>query len=60
MIKESELLRRAVRWISDQRKDKPDIKLAKLIDDASMRFNLNALQQETLYRLLKNPEELPT
>jgi hypothetical protein len=56
MITESELLRRAVRWISDQRKDKPHAKTSLLINEAGMRFNLTPIQLDSLHRMLKNEE----
>ncbi|MFC1852448.1 hypothetical protein ACFL27_19795 [candidate division CSSED10-310 bacterium] len=56
MIKESELLRRAVKWISDERRDNADAKTGALIDEAGKRFNLSPLQMNSLLRLLKDSE----
>jgi hypothetical protein len=47
-----ESLRKAVQWISEQREERPAEKLAKLIDEASLRFDLSPAEQETLLRTL--------
>jgi len=47
-----ELLRRAVTWISEQRKD-GETNTAKLVEKASVQFNLGPLDQDNLLRLLK-------
>lgn len=51
VMPQSELLRRAVQYVSDEKSDNPDKKLAAILDDASMRFNLSPLDGEALYRL---------
>lgn len=51
VMPQSELLRRAVKYVSDERADNPEKKLASIIDDASMRFNLSPLDSEALHRL---------
>jgi hypothetical protein len=43
-------LTKAVKWIDEQRRDHPDRSLAKLIDEASLRFELSPLQTDFLYR----------
>jgi len=43
-----ENLRRAVKWISDERQARPDAKLAKLLDEAGLRFDLSPAEQEWL------------
>ncbi len=47
----SELLRRAVTYISEQQKDAPGKDLMQLLDEAAMRFNLSPLDCEALARL---------
>lgn len=47
-----ELLRRAVKWISEQRAC-GDANLSRLVEEASVRFNLSPLDQENLLRLLR-------
>ena len=43
-----ENLRRAVKWISEQRQERPDEKLSKLVDEAALRFDLSPADQEFL------------
>jgi hypothetical protein len=52
---EGEAIRRALRWISDQRKADPSLKLAKVIDEAAQRFDLSPLEADFLWRALTNP-----
>jgi len=47
-LPEGELLRRAVRWISEQRELVPRPSLAELIDKAGERFNLSPKDSEFL------------
>ncbi|BBD07706.1 hypothetical protein [Desulfovibrio ferrophilus] len=47
-----ELLRRAVKWIAEQRKQGVT-NTAQLVEDASVQFNLSPLDQNNLLRLLK-------
>ena len=51
IIPHSELLRRAVSYVSDTRNDNPGRKLADILDEACMRFNLSPLDCEALQRL---------
>ena len=48
-----EELRKAVKWISEARQDEPDKKLAKLIEEACMRFDLTPVDAEWLQKTLK-------
>jgi len=52
MITGSELLRRAVRWISAERQERPHEKISKLLEEAGIKFNLSPLQMDSLMRLL--------
>jgi len=45
-------LRQAVRWISEQRQLRPDESLVKLIDEASIRFDLTPNDSTFLHRTL--------
>jgi hypothetical protein len=47
-LPEGELLRRAVRWISEQREMVSRPSLAELIDEAGKRFNLSPKDSEFL------------
>jgi len=50
ILPEGELLRRAVRWISEERQEKKDANLAKLIDEACVKFDLSPTDAEFLIR----------
>jgi hypothetical protein len=47
-----ENLRNAVKWISAQHQDQPDTPMARLIDKASLTFNLTPAEADSLTRLL--------
>ena len=50
---EGEDLRKAVKWISEERKYGPQRKLAKLIEEACFKFNLSPMDAEYLAKFLK-------
>ena len=50
-----ESLRNAVRWISEQREERPEEKLLALVDEAALRFDLSPAEQETLLRTFAAP-----
>lgn len=57
IMPESEKLRKAVRWISEETSDSK--KAFDLISEASMRFNLSPKETEYLHRFLaENKDEL--
>ncbi len=56
ILPQGEKLRHAVQWISEKRKEKPDINLAKLADDACIRFDLSPKDSEFLLRFVKNDD----
>jgi hypothetical protein len=47
-----EPLRRALRWISDQRQAVPDADIKKLVAEAGLRFDLTPPDQEFLWHTL--------
>ncbi|MBU1342422.1 MAG: hypothetical protein KKE44_26210 [Proteobacteria bacterium] len=47
-------LKKAVKWISEKRKQTPDINLAGLVNDASFQFDLSPKDSEFLLRFVKN------
>ena len=49
---EGEALRQALRWISDRRRDDPKARLAAVIDEAALRFDLTPLEADFLWRSL--------
>lgn len=54
IIPHSELLRRAVAYVSDARTENPKKKLSEILDEACMRFNLSPLDGEALHRLFSS------
>lgn len=60
ILPEGESMRRAVRWISQEHAERPDTPLAKLLDEAMLRFDLSPIQCERLvefYRAVRAEEE---
>jgi hypothetical protein len=55
ILPEGEHVRRAVRWISDQRRDEPGQNSLKLVDEASFRFDLSPLEGEWLLHTFALP-----
>lgn len=52
ILPEGEQIRRAVKWISEQRSENPGAGLSKLIGDACLKFDLPPKDAETLMRFL--------
>lgn len=50
IMSQSELFRRAVAFVIDERRDFPGRPLHNILDDAGMRYNLTPLDYETLQR----------
>ena len=53
---QGEDLRKAVKWISEERLDNPDKKTRQLIEAACLKFNLSPRDGEFLARCLKKAE----
>ena len=51
---QNELHRRAIQWISDEKREDPQKKLHSLIDEAGMRFNLSPQDCEFLGNFFEN------
>jgi len=58
ILPEGEQLRRAIKWISDERTENPEASLSKLIEDACLKFDLPPKDAESLMRFLtaKGPD----
>lgn len=56
IMPEGELLRKAVKWISECRKE-GKASLSQLVDEAAVRFNLGPLETENLLKILKQDKE---
>jgi hypothetical protein len=50
---QGEDIRRAVKWISEERETSPDKKLSDLISQAGRKFDLSPLEEEFLLRCLQ-------
>jgi hypothetical protein len=53
---QSEKLKHAIQWISERRTEDPDVNLAKLVDEASFKFDLSPKDSEFLLRFVKNDD----
>jgi len=53
---EGEDLRKAVKWISEERKYGAEKKLLKLIEEASLKFDLSPMDAEYLVNFFKKEE----
>ena len=53
ILPEGEALRKALKWIGDQRQEGESTPVYKLIEEASLKFNLSPSDAEFLARLLK-------
>ena len=53
---EGEDIRRAIKWISDERKFNPDAQDLKLIEDACLKFDLSPMDAEYLRNFMKKEE----
>jgi len=56
MQPEGEELRKAVKWISAMRIEQTGVSLQKLIDEASVKFNLSPKDEAFLLRLITEEE----
>jgi hypothetical protein len=54
VLPEGEDIRRAVKWISEERVSNPQKKLSELIDEACLKFDLSPMDAEFLFRMLKD------
>ena len=50
-------LRKAVKWISDERKYNPEKELKALIEEACLKFNLSPMDADFLLRTLLEQEK---
>jgi hypothetical protein len=52
----SEGLKKAIAWISEQRKDNPQKDVAQIAQEANIRFDLNPEDSEFVLRFVKDPD----
>ncbi|MFA7684340.1 MAG: hypothetical protein WCX84_05985 [Syntrophales bacterium] len=55
VMPEGEAIRKAVKWISANHEEKPDVSLHKLINEAVVRFDLSPLDSDFLHSFFKKP-----
>lgn len=55
---QGEALKKAVQWISEERKKNPDINLAVLVDKTAFRFDLSPKDSEFLLRFVQTQTDL--
>ena len=53
IIPQGEDLRKAVKWISEERQGSPEKKLAKLVEEASTKFDLSPMDSEFLFKFFR-------
>lgn len=53
VIPQGEEIRKAVKWISDMRRDDPAKDPRKLVEQACLKFNLSPLEAEYLAKFIK-------
>lgn len=53
IMPQGEDLRKAVKWISEERQSRPQKKLAKLIEEANIKFDLSPTDGEFLFKFFK-------
>ncbi|MGC2064283.1 MAG: hypothetical protein WA610_15035 [Thermodesulfovibrionales bacterium] len=52
IMPEGEQLKKALTWISEQRQDRPETSLFRIIEDACLKFDLPPKDEEFLLRFL--------
>lgn len=59
IMPEGENIRKAVRWISEERKEKGRLTLAELVEDASERFDLSPKEANYLMDFFTKKDKQP-
>nr|WP_321257214.1 hypothetical protein [uncultured Pseudodesulfovibrio sp.] len=57
IMPQSELMRKAVAWISEKIKNNPDSKFVALVEKAAVRFNLSPKDVEFLQRFFQKKQD---
>ncbi|NWF52261.1 MAG: hypothetical protein HXY47_04185 [Nitrospirae bacterium] len=57
IMPEGEQLRKAVRWISEERQERKDVNLSKLINEACIKFDLSPTDAEFLLRFFSEKKQ---
>jgi hypothetical protein len=56
IMPQGEDLRKAVKWISEERQSRPVVKLSKLVEEASVKFDLSPADGEFLFKFFKKEQ----
>ena len=57
IIPQGEDLRKAVKWISEERQSSPQRNLAKLVEEASIKFDLSPADGEFLFKFFREQKD---
>jgi hypothetical protein len=57
ILPEGEHLRRAMRWLSDNRLTRTNVSPLQLVGEAAVRFDLSPLEEDWMLRTLASPSE---
>jgi hypothetical protein len=57
IMPQGEDLRKAVKWISEERQSDPQKKLVKLVEEASVKFDLSPADGEFLFKFFKEQKQ---
>ncbi len=57
VMPQGDKLRNAIQWISEKRQEKPDISLARLVDETSLKYDLSPKDSEFLLRFVKENKD---
>ncbi len=57
ILPQGESIRKAVQWISEERQSDPAKPIAKLVDEASLRFNLSPAEGEFLHKFFREQQQ---
>lgn len=60
LIEHGELVRRALEYVQEERRRRPEARLSSLLDEAGMRFNLTPLDAAQLARLFSETRQEPS
>ncbi|MBS2030448.1 MAG: hypothetical protein JST54_21270 [Deltaproteobacteria bacterium] len=52
-----ESLKQALRWISNEREDRPNVRLGELVEQASVRYDLSPAEEQFLLDALTRTED---
>jgi hypothetical protein len=57
IMPQGEDLRKAVKWISEERQSSPERNMAKLVEEASIKFDLSPADGEFLFKFFREQKD---